>query len=107
MDLLEKNIEITSLYDVYQNILTEKQMSYFESYYFDDLSISEISENMNVSRNAVHDQLKRTVKKLHDLEMKLNLKRMKDQRKRIYDRIRNESNIDIIKQLIDECEKVE
>ena len=71
MDLLEKSIELINLYDRYQALLTTKQKMYFESYYFDDFSITEISENMDVSRNAVHDLIKRTVQKLYDFEAKL------------------------------------
>ncbi|MDE7213906.1 MAG: DNA-binding protein, partial [Anaeroplasmataceae bacterium] len=55
----EKREEIISLYDAYGLLLTDKQRDYFESYYFDDLSISEIASNFEVSRNAVFDQIKR------------------------------------------------
>lgn len=71
MDLLAKSIELINLYDCYQSLLTTKQKMYFESYYFDDYSITEISENQDVSRNAVHDLIKRTVQKLYDFEAKL------------------------------------
>jgi predicted DNA-binding protein YlxM (UPF0122 family) len=73
MDPLAKSIRLIALYDMYQALLTDKQRSYFEQYYFDDLSITEISENQEVSRNAVFDLLKRTVAKLHDYETKLGL----------------------------------
>jgi len=64
---------IISLYDIYHNLLTDKQKMYFEDYYYSDLSLSEIADNYNVSRNAVHDQLKRTVSELEDYENKLHL----------------------------------
>lgn len=69
----EKREEIIELYDIYGSLLTEKQKSYFECYYFDDLSISEIALNMNVSRNAVFDQLKRVSQILEEYEAKLKL----------------------------------
>ena len=47
---------LIELYDLYQRLLTEKQQMYFESYYFLDLSLSEIAENYNISRNGVYDQ---------------------------------------------------
>ncbi len=46
---LEKREEIIRLYDTYGCLLTDKQKNYFEAYYFDDLSISEISTNHEVS----------------------------------------------------------
>ena len=70
---MERN-EIIKLYDIYHNLLTEKQRTYFEDYYFSDLSLAEIAENYDVSRNAVHDQLKRCVNELEDYENKLHLK---------------------------------
>ena len=73
MDLIDKSIELINLYDLYQPLLTSKQKMYFEHYYFDDYSIGEIAENLEVSRNAVHDLIKRTVQKLYDYEEKLGL----------------------------------
>ena len=70
---LEKREEIIRLYDTYGCLLTDKQKNYFEAYYFDDLSISEISTNHEVSRNAVFDQLKRILMILLDYEEKLKI----------------------------------
>ena len=66
---MERDI-IISLYDIYHNLLTDKQRMYFEDYYYADLSLSEIADNYNVSRNAVHDQLKRIVGELEEYENK-------------------------------------
>ena len=57
-----------NLYDYYGVLLTEKQQQYFENYYFDDLSLGEIAENDNVSRNAVHGQLKNVEERLQFYE---------------------------------------
>ncbi len=70
---IEQREELIELYDVYYSLLTEKQKEYFEEYYFDDLSISEIAANHDISRNAVHDQLKRVIANLEDYEQKLQL----------------------------------
>ncbi len=70
---LEIRENIIRLYDLYQNLLTEKQRLYFEDYYFSDLSLQEIAENNNVSRNAVHNSLKDIVNKLNYYEEKLKL----------------------------------
>ena len=70
---LEKREKLIELYDLYNSLLTEKQKNYFENYYFDDLSISEIAMNYNISRNGVYDQLKRVEISLLEYEEKLNL----------------------------------
>ena len=70
---MEQQLYITTLYDYYKNLLTEKQQLYFEDYYFNNLTLSEISENYNISRNAVHKQLKEITNKLEEYEKKLNL----------------------------------
>ena len=66
--------ELIELYDIYKNLLTDKQKNYFEDYFYMDLSLSEIASNNEVSRNAVFDQIKRVEKSLYDYEEKLHLK---------------------------------
>ena len=73
MDLLEKKTYYNNLYDMYKKLLTEKQRTYFEKYYFEDYSLAEIASSYDVSRNAVFDQLKKTYSLLEKYEEKLNL----------------------------------
>ena len=70
---MENNIYLCALYDCYSKLLTDKQRLYFEDYYFNNLSLSEMSENYNVSRNAVHKQIKDVVMKLEEFEEKLKI----------------------------------
>lgn len=70
---MEETLYITSLYDYYGELLTEKQQEYFEDYYFNNLTLSEIASNNDISRNAVHKQIKDTVSKLENYEEKLKL----------------------------------
>lgn len=70
---MEQNLYLTNLYDYYGELLTDKQREYFEYYYMENLSLSEISENYNVSRNAVHKQIKDAENKLIFYESKLKL----------------------------------
>lgn len=70
---IDKREEIIRLYDTYQCLLTDKQRNYFEEYYFDDFSITEIAENHQISRNAVFDQVKRVAGILQEYEEKLKL----------------------------------
>ena len=68
-----KREEIIELYDIYGSLLTDKQKTYFEDYYYMDLSLAEIAENYNISRNAIHDQLKRVNEALINFESNLHL----------------------------------
>ncbi len=72
-DLLSRKEHIINLYDVYNQLLTDKQRDYFESYYYNDMSLSEISELKGVSRNAVFSSLKQIESTLNEYEEKLHL----------------------------------
>ncbi|MBQ6539182.1 MAG: hypothetical protein IJL76_02770 [Bacilli bacterium] len=61
------------LFDIYGELLTDKQKDYFKDYYFDNLSYGEIGEKYSVSRNAVFKQLKMGTDKLEELESKLHI----------------------------------
>ena len=70
---MEKEILLITLFDYYGELLTEKQKNYFKDYYFDNLSLSEMSENYNISRNAIHKNIKETLEKLKYYEEKIKL----------------------------------
>ena len=70
---MEERNKIILLYDCYGELLSSIQKKYFEDYYFNNLSLSEIATDANVSRNAIHKQLKTIVEKLQFFEDKLNL----------------------------------
>ena len=55
---MEYRLYITSLYDIYNSLLTEKQKTYFEEYYFNNLTLSELSENYGISRNGIYKQIR-------------------------------------------------
>ena len=74
---------IIILYDYYGELLSDIQRKYFEAYYFDNLSLSEISENENKSRNAVHKSIKSVVKKIYEYEDKLKLYEKDEKLKKI------------------------
>jgi len=61
------------LYDYYGELFNDKQRKYFELYYFDNLSLGEIAENLNISRNAIHKSVKLVESKLLEYEDKLGL----------------------------------
>ena len=70
---MEEFIYYNELYDLYGKLLTDKQQEYFENYYFNNLSLSEMAENYGICRNAIHKQLKIVIDKLNDYEDKLGL----------------------------------
>ncbi len=73
MNQIEKKDYYNFLYAYYQNLLTDKQRKIFESYYFDDYSLSEIANAEEVSRNAIWDILKKVEHNLDEYETKLHL----------------------------------
>lgn len=64
---------LTSLYDYYKDLLTDKQRNYFEEYYFENLLMDEIAENNGVSKNAVSKSLIEVKEKLEEYERLLKL----------------------------------
>jgi predicted DNA-binding protein YlxM (UPF0122 family) len=70
---LEETIKLNQLYDIYNQLLTDKQREYFSYYFKDNYSLSEIAEILAVSRNAVHLQIKNVVKNLEELDIKLGI----------------------------------
>lgn len=71
--MLSKKMEIADLFAFYGELLTDKQKDVLTLYYIDDLSLGEIAEDLNISRQGVHDKIKRTSSILLDYEEKLGL----------------------------------
>ena len=75
---MDHRLYVISLYDIYGELLTNKQQEYFEDYYFNNLSLAEISENLGITRTAVHNQIKEAEEKLEYYEKILKLKQKKE-----------------------------
>ena len=80
---MEEIIYYSALFDYYQNLLTDVQRKYFEDYYFNNLSLQEIADSYDVSRNAISKTLKEIKEKLDYYENILNLYSNKNKIKEI------------------------
>jgi len=70
---MEKIVEKTLLYDFYGELLTEHQRQIYEDVVFNDISLSEAAEEYGVSRQGIHDLIRRCDKLLQEYEEKLKL----------------------------------
>ncbi|SHJ05089.1 YlxM family DNA-binding protein [Lutispora thermophila] len=107
--MIEDIVKKTLLFDFYGQLLTDKQRDIMEMYYTDDLSLSEISEQIGISRQGVYDTLKRAEATLIEYESRLGLvdkflqhKSILSEIKSMLDEILNVDGIDVneIKEMI-------
>jgi predicted DNA-binding protein YlxM (UPF0122 family) len=89
---MEEVLYFNELYDLYSGLLTDKQREYFEDYYFNNLSFSEMAENYEVSRNAIFKQIHIVTDKLEEYERILKLH---EKRKKLEEIIKNCDNSEL------------
>lgn len=70
---IEERVELSLLYDFYGALLKENQRRMFEASILDDYNLAEIAEDENITRQGVHDAIKRACKQLREYEQKLGL----------------------------------
>jgi predicted DNA-binding protein YlxM (UPF0122 family) len=70
---MEKIVEQGLLYDFYGELLTEHQRKIYEAAVYDDLSLSEIADENGISKQGVHDLIKRCTRALQEYEDKLHM----------------------------------
>ena len=70
---MEKFVEQTLLYDFYGELLTERQQQVYESVVLEDYSLSEVAEDLGISRQGGHDMIKRCNHTLEEYESRLHL----------------------------------
>ena len=85
---IDKLIELSLLYDFYGELLKENQKCIYEDYILNDLSLSEIAEQQGISRQGVHDVVKRCSNQLINYEEKLHLIEKFEQTKQKVSRIK-------------------
>ena len=70
---MAKNLDVINLFDIYGEMLTQKQQDFICYYYNDDLSLAEIAENEGITRQGVRDAIKRAEAQLLSFEEHLGL----------------------------------
>lgn len=99
---MDERNELIMLYDYYGQLLTDSQREYFEDYYFNNLSLGEIAEKLDISRNAVHKQLKVASDKLRFYEKELQIISKKEE---IYKELNKINNEELKNKIIDIIER--
>ena len=99
---MDKQDKLILLFDYYGDLLSDSQKNYFESYYFDNLSLSEIGANYNVSRNAVSKDLKLASEKLNNYEEKLKIISRDDKLRKLASKIEDKDLKEKIMNILDE-----
>ncbi len=103
--MFDKIVQTVLLFDFYGQLLTPKQVEIMNMHYNDDLSLSEISEHLSISRQGVHDSLKRAEHALSEYEEKLGLVKIFIEQKESLDKVflmlddvlKNDEDVDDIK----------
>lgn len=95
---MEKDFLIVELFDIYGELLTEKQRKVFTSYYMLDLSLAEIAEPEGTTRQSVHEIIKSTIEKLYHFERVLKVKEKND---KLIDITKNLEDQKIAKQILE------
>ena len=88
---LERRVYVNALYDLYGPLLTERQRKVYEMRYFSDFSFSEIAETLEITRQAVHILVNRTVERLlmfeNELRIAARLERLENRIKELQSRV--------------------
>ena len=99
---MDKNVRISMLLDIYSKLLTEKQADMADLYYNQNLSLSEIADEIGITRQAVRKSLIEAEKNLLEYEDKLRILEKQNERKNKIDNILKIINNEKIARLIDE-----
>ena len=101
----EDSLEKIKLIDTYGKLLTDKQLKIVKDYYFDNLSLAEIGEIYNISRQAVSDSISKSIKSLQSFENILGICHNQDKITKdltvLLDLIQEDNVKDKIKQIIE------
>lgn len=116
--MVEKLVEVGRLFDFYGRLLSDTQYSSIKLYYIYDLSLAEIGEELNITRQGVFDAIKRGEQKLYNYEKKLklvgkfesnheNIKEIIDYSKEIIEELKNIKDVNISENIKDKALSIE
>lgn len=88
----DRTLEMTLLFDFYGELLTDRQKSCFTLYHDEDLSLGEIAELMEISRQGVHDLLIRAESTLTEAEKKIGFVRRYSEQRKLLDSMETQLN---------------
>lgn len=86
---MEDSVKFSILLELYGKLLTEKQYELLDYYYNQDIGLSEIAENLGITRQAVRDNLKKGENNLMDFEEKLHLWQKRETILKVCEQIKN------------------
>ena len=105
MDKIKKTVRYNSLLHIYGGLLSKTQYAFADAYFSYDLSLSEIAEAHDVSRSAVEDAIKKTLKKLDEYEKKLKILSKNEQILSLIEKAKDVSGEEKIK-ILEEIERI-
>ena len=105
MERIDKKLKFNTLLATYGALLSSTQKEILESYYFYDLSISEIANERNVSRAAIEDALQKGNQKLEEYESLLHLLDKKEELTILLNEMKNQTQDEEILNIIEEMER--
>lgn len=110
---LQEIFELSILYDFYGELLGERKRQIFEDYILNDLSLAEIADNTGISRQGVHDMIKRCSKALRGYEAQLKLaekfrhiKQLVEEIKQISEEIKDSGDMPRIQEIVSISERI-
>ena len=107
---MEKIVKVAQLFDIYGSLLNEKQKDVINCYYNEDLSLQEIADNNNKSKQAISEMITRSVDKLFEFEDELSLLKKKEELKDALTSIRelmeNSKNKEAIEKITETIERI-
>ena len=86
---MENSVKFSILLELYGKLLTEKQYEMLDNYYNQDIGLSEIAENLGITRQAVRDNLKKGENNLIEFEEKLHLLQKRETILKVCEEIKN------------------
>lgn len=98
---MEKDLRYIELFEIYKDLLTDKQRELFSSHYLFDLSLSEIAEEDGGTRQSVYDAVKKVKKKLLEYEKALKIKEQREKIISLIGEIKDEKTATALREILE------